>query len=82
MAGAGQELYRGLGAVVLGGLVVSTLFTLVLVPTLFSLMMETKAALSRRLGIGAHIVLDRQLEPTTMASRERAAGVPESAITE
>lgn len=37
--GAGSELYRGLGSVVLGGLTVSTVFTLVLVPTLFSLMM-------------------------------------------
>jgi len=35
--GAGSELYRGLGSVVLGGLVVSTVFTLVLVPTLFRL---------------------------------------------
>lgn len=35
--GAGSELYRGLGAVVLGGLVVSTLFTLILVPTLLRL---------------------------------------------
>ena len=40
--GAGSELYRGLGSVVLGGLVVSTLFTLVLVPTLFSLTMDAK----------------------------------------
>lgn len=36
--GAGAELYRGLGSVVLGGLVVSTVFTLFLVPSLFSLM--------------------------------------------
>jgi HAE1 family hydrophobic/amphiphilic exporter-1 len=43
--GAGSELYRGLGSVVLGGLIVSTVFTLVLVPTLFSLMMDTKQAL-------------------------------------
>jgi HAE1 family hydrophobic/amphiphilic exporter-1 len=40
--GAGSELYRGLGAVVLGGLLVSTFFTLVLVPTLFSLMIDLK----------------------------------------
>ena len=80
--GAGQELYRGLGAVVLGGLVVSTVFTLVLVPTLFSLMLETKAFLARWLGIEADTALDRQLEPATMASREHAAGVPESAISE
>jgi HAE1 family hydrophobic/amphiphilic exporter-1 len=46
--GAGSELYRGLGAVVLGGLLVSTFFTLVLVPTLFSLMMEAKAWLLSR----------------------------------
>jgi HAE1 family hydrophobic/amphiphilic exporter-1 len=38
--GAGSELYRGLGSVVLGGLLISTIFTLVLVPTLFSLMMD------------------------------------------
>jgi HAE1 family hydrophobic/amphiphilic exporter-1 len=38
--GAGSELYRGLGAVLLGGLVVSTLVTLVVVPAVFTLMME------------------------------------------
>ena len=38
--GAGSELYRGLGSVVLGGLAVSTVFTLVLIPTLFSLAMR------------------------------------------
>lgn len=43
--GAGSELYRGLGAVVLGGLLVSTFFTLVLVPTLFSLMIDIKRLL-------------------------------------
>ncbi|MFQ5767073.1 MAG: efflux RND transporter permease subunit, partial [Acidobacteriota bacterium] len=35
--GAGSELYRGLGSVVIGGLALSTVFTLVLVPALFSL---------------------------------------------
>jgi len=38
--GAGTELYRGLGAVVIGGLAVSTLFTLFLVPALFSLVQD------------------------------------------
>jgi HAE1 family hydrophobic/amphiphilic exporter-1 len=37
--GAGSELYRGLGSVVLGGLVVSTVFTLWLIPALFKLVM-------------------------------------------
>jgi HAE1 family hydrophobic/amphiphilic exporter-1 len=35
--GAGSELYRGLGAVLLGGMFVSTLVTLVLVPLLLGL---------------------------------------------
>ncbi|MFW6124693.1 MAG: efflux RND transporter permease subunit, partial [Pirellulales bacterium] len=48
--GAGSELYRGLGSVMLGGLVASTAFTLVLVPTLFSLAMEAKGAVLRLLG--------------------------------
>ncbi len=44
--GAGSELYRGLGSVVLGGLVVSTVFTLFLVPTLFTLMVDLRARVS------------------------------------
>ena len=32
--GAGVELYRGLGSVVLGGLAVSTIFTVFLIPCL------------------------------------------------
>lgn len=44
--GAGSELYRGLGSVVLGGLIVSTVFTLFLVPTLFSLLMDARGKLS------------------------------------
>jgi HAE1 family hydrophobic/amphiphilic exporter-1 len=47
--GSGSELYRGLGSVLLGGLLVSTIFTLVLVPTLFSLAMDTKDKLSQLL---------------------------------
>ena len=45
--GAGSELYRGLGAVVLGGLLVATLFTLFLVPAVFILMMDLKDGLAR-----------------------------------
>lgn len=47
--GAGSELYRGLGAVVLGGLLFSTIFTLVLVPALFSLTMAARDWLVGRL---------------------------------
>ena len=49
-SGAGSELYRGLGSVVLGGLLVSTLFTLVLVPTVFLLTMDARARVARAFG--------------------------------
>ena len=45
--GAGSELYRGLGSVVVGGLIVSTVFTLFLVPSLFSLVLDARAAFVR-----------------------------------
>ena len=45
--GAGSELYRGLGSIMLGGLLMSTVFTLVLVPTLFSLMLDFRGQLAR-----------------------------------
>ncbi len=38
--GAGSELYRGLGTVVVGGLIVSTLFTLILTPVMMSLVLD------------------------------------------
>ena len=41
-SGAGSELYRGIGSVVLGGLLVSTLFTLIVIPALFTLVMEAQ----------------------------------------
>ena len=45
MPGSGSELYRGLGSVVVGGLVVSTFFTLILVPLLLSLLLDLQARL-------------------------------------
>lgn len=48
--GAGSELYRGLGSVVVGGLIVSTIFTLFLIPALFSLTLRMRATLSVWLG--------------------------------
>jgi HAE1 family hydrophobic/amphiphilic exporter-1 len=51
--GAGSELYRGIGSVVVGGLLVSTLLTLVLVPAMFSLFLSAKTSLSRGLGLSA-----------------------------
>lgn len=48
--GAGSELYRGIGAVLLGGLLLSTVVTLVFVPVLLTLTMEMKQAIVRWLG--------------------------------
>ena len=45
--GAGAELYRGLGSVVVGGLALSAVFTLILVPALFSLSLDAETAVRR-----------------------------------
>jgi HAE1 family hydrophobic/amphiphilic exporter-1 len=70
-SGSGAELYRGLGAVVLGGLAVSTVFTLVLVPTVFSLMMGLKATLARLLGLAvpAERLAETRQQPEPAAPR-------------
>lgn len=53
--GAGSELYRGLGSVILGGLLLSTVFTLFLVPLLFSLAFELRSMI---MGHGAVTLAD------------------------
>ena len=55
--GAGSELYRGLGSVVVGGLLVSTVFTIFLVPALFSLILELRERVGSRL---RHLVKPEQ----------------------
>jgi HAE1 family hydrophobic/amphiphilic exporter-1 len=55
-SGAGSELYRGIGSVIIGGLVCSTLFTLFVVPLMFSLMIDLQHGLARFWG---------KTEPTT-----------------
>ena len=47
--GAGSEFYRGLGSVVVGGLLVSTVFTIFLVPALLSLVLDASAAIKKGL---------------------------------
>jgi HAE1 family hydrophobic/amphiphilic exporter-1 len=49
LPGFWSKLYRGLGSVVLGGLLVWTLLTLVLVPTLFGLTIDMREAFARLL---------------------------------
>jgi HAE1 family hydrophobic/amphiphilic exporter-1 len=40
--GSGSELYRGLGATLIGGMILSTIFTLLLVPAVLSLFLSEK----------------------------------------
>ncbi|MCO6044187.1 efflux RND transporter permease subunit [Aeoliella sp. ICT_H6.2] len=47
MPGSGSELYRGLGAVVVGGLVVSTVFTMLLVPVLLSMLFDVRSRFAK-----------------------------------
>jgi HAE1 family hydrophobic/amphiphilic exporter-1 len=49
MPGAGSEMYRGLGSVVVGGLLCSTVFTLLLVPLCFTLVLQMQDGLRRAL---------------------------------
>jgi multidrug efflux pump subunit AcrB len=46
MPGAGTELYRGMAAVIVGGMLVSTLFTLILLPSLLRIHEERRPAAS------------------------------------
>ena len=64
--GAGSELYRGLGSVVVGGLALSALLTLIVVPPLMSVF----------LGVSAPKPHDDQL------ATEPAAPLPEAALAE
>jgi HAE1 family hydrophobic/amphiphilic exporter-1 len=50
MPGAGSELYRGLGAVVVGGLAFSTISTLLITPLVFSLAIEVSVRIQALLG--------------------------------
>jgi hydrophobic/amphiphilic exporter-1 (mainly G- bacteria), HAE1 family len=48
--GAGSEIYRGLGGVVVGGLSISTVFTLLVVPLMLSLVIDIRTGLAQLLG--------------------------------
>ena len=46
--GAGSEFYRGIGSVVVGGLLISTMFTIFLIPALLSLALDIAGVLKKR----------------------------------
>jgi hydrophobic/amphiphilic exporter-1 (mainly G- bacteria), HAE1 family len=70
--GAGSELYRGIGAVLLGGMVFSTFVTLFFVPALFSLAVEAQQAVLRLLGWDRFDELSRESAPYSSAATEPA----------
>lgn len=53
--GAGSELYRGLGSVVVGGLLVATVFTLLLVPMVFSLSLQMIQGIREGFGLSSEV---------------------------
>jgi hydrophobic/amphiphilic exporter-1 (mainly G- bacteria), HAE1 family len=67
--GAGAELYQGLGAILVGGLIGSTVFTLFLVPLMLSLGHDISDFLARHLRRGAEV---RTEPPPTRALPEPA----------
>lgn len=70
--GAGSELYRGLGSVVLGGLIVSTIFTLFLVPLLFCLLYELRLKT-----LGAETLINENSAPLPVGTPPTAHENPE-----
>lgn len=64
MPGTGSVIYRGLAAVIVGGMFVSTLFTLVLLPTLLQIKLPQLAIRRTQIPAGGftHSVKQRQLD--------------------
>jgi HAE1 family hydrophobic/amphiphilic exporter-1 len=75
--GAGSEMYRGLGSVVVGGLLVSTFFTLLLTPLLFSLVIDMRVAARRAL---ARNQPTSTATPPSRGERARQAAVPANGV--
>jgi HAE1 family hydrophobic/amphiphilic exporter-1 len=70
--GAGAELYRGLGAVVLGGLLVSTVFTLIVVPAMLSIFSRGRRLVQAAVSHGALPVDDRSSSGDPVGAPEPA----------
>jgi HAE1 family hydrophobic/amphiphilic exporter-1 len=68
--GAGTELYRSLGTVLLGGLLLSTVFTLFLVPALLSLLQDLQALVGGSADDGLAAPAP---EPETLPGSDKAA---------
>lgn len=75
--GAGSEMYRGLGAVVLGGLVCSTVFTLILVPLVFSVVVDLQEGLRSFFGIPTDTA--PEVSPAPVSAAAAPPGLADSA---
>ena len=51
--GAGSELYRGLGMVMFGGLILGTVTTIVFIPSVMSLLFDAAGLLRRQSSLAA-----------------------------
>lgn len=71
VGGAGSELYRGLGAVIIGGLVLSTAVTLILTPALLSLTLDIQSGLG---GLVKGRARRSQPEPDAEVERREPVG--------
>jgi hypothetical protein len=71
--GSGSELYRGLGIVVVGSLSVSTVFTLFVVPTMLSLIEETRQRFAARRRKPSGAKGDRHRPPDAARAGRRPA---------
>ncbi|RPJ12167.1 MAG: efflux RND transporter permease subunit, partial [Desulfobacteraceae bacterium] len=58
--GAGSEFYRGLGSVFAGGLLVSTVFTIFLIPALLSLTFDVGEFFKRVRGVKGSKVQEKE----------------------
>jgi len=65
--GAGSELYRGLGSVVVGGLSLSAILTLLIVPPLLAVFLPRQAARKA------------EVEPTAPAASPPPSSIPQAA---
>jgi HAE1 family hydrophobic/amphiphilic exporter-1 len=74
--GAGSELYRGLGAVVCGGLIVSTVFTLIIVPLTLSMVVQMMEGVNALFGRKVHIAARFELDDALAASSAEPVPVP------
>jgi HAE1 family hydrophobic/amphiphilic exporter-1 len=72
--GPGSELYRGLGSVVLGGLALSTVFTVWVIPSLLMFFIRVEKADTSE--PGAHLKLVETTEPSVQRDDIAEVGQP------